>query len=409
MLSGWAGGSAGRRAPRARITDVQTNRVHYFQRPDAKQLQRGLDRHLARRLRRAGVAEQGKGQLDQQLGDRACCRPGSTSTISASRRTPTGSTAHAGLGYKWTEPTKNVKNHMVLGAVFASADFDGNITSEGVWGRAFWWFTNNWTLNPSFAYNPRDREPAPQPRRPADAERAGLSSSTSAATPTAAASATTASTTTSTCSRPKIRSRTASIRSSPTSRARTCASISGRATRCRATARSTSTRWLIPPPPPRTARATCSRGSTSRPSSINVRLNVSFTPDVSLQFFGQPLISSGRYSDFRELARPQEPRLHRPGRRRVDVRSRSTRSLRPRRRRPRRRRSEGLQLQVAARQRGVPLGVPPGLGVLPGVDAAARRRREHPRFHFSGLDASRMFSADASNIFLAKVTYYLGL
>jgi hypothetical protein len=39
--------------------------------------------------------------------------------------------------------------------------------------------------------------------------------------------------------------------------------------------------------------------------SANIRLNVSFTPTMSLQFYGQPLIAVGRYSDFRELARPR--------------------------------------------------------------------------------------------------------
>jgi len=39
--------------------------------------------------------------------------------------------------------------------------------------------------------------------------------------------------------------------------------------------------------------------------SANLRMNVSFTPTMSLQFYGQPLIATGRYSDYRELARPR--------------------------------------------------------------------------------------------------------
>ncbi len=35
----------------------------------------------------------------------------------------------------------------------------------------------------------------------------------------------------------------------------------------------------------------------------NIRLNVSFTPNLSLQTYLQPLISAGRYADFKELAR----------------------------------------------------------------------------------------------------------
>ena len=37
--------------------------------------------------------------------------------------------------------------------------------------------------------------------------------------------------------------------------------------------------------------------------SANLRINVSFTPTLSLQTFIQPLISSGRYSDYKQLAR----------------------------------------------------------------------------------------------------------
>ncbi len=40
-----------------------------------------------------------------------------------------------------------------------------------------------------------------------------------------------------------------------------------------------------------------------RTVSANIRLNVSFTPDLSLQAFIQPLISAARYSGFKELAR----------------------------------------------------------------------------------------------------------
>jgi hypothetical protein len=37
--------------------------------------------------------------------------------------------------------------------------------------------------------------------------------------------------------------------------------------------------------------------------AASLRLNVSFTPAMSLQFFGQPLVSSARFRELRELAR----------------------------------------------------------------------------------------------------------
>jgi hypothetical protein len=39
--------------------------------------------------------------------------------------------------------------------------------------------------------------------------------------------------------------------------------------------------------------------------SAAIRLNWTFTPKLSLQFYGQPLISAGAYSDFKALARPK--------------------------------------------------------------------------------------------------------
>jgi len=39
--------------------------------------------------------------------------------------------------------------------------------------------------------------------------------------------------------------------------------------------------------------------------SANIRLNWTFTPNLSLQLFVQPLISTGKYTNYKELARPK--------------------------------------------------------------------------------------------------------
>ena len=44
--------------------------------------------------------------------------------------------------------------------------------------------------------------------------------------------------------------------------------------------------------------------------SANIRLNWTFTPLLSLQLFAQPLISSGDYSRFKELAQPKSFRFN---------------------------------------------------------------------------------------------------
>jgi hypothetical protein len=44
---------------------------------------------------------------------------------------------------------------------------------------------------------------------------------------------------------------------------------------------------------------------TRKTVSMNTRLNVTFTPTLTLEVFAQPFISSGRYSDFKEFAEPR--------------------------------------------------------------------------------------------------------
>ena len=39
--------------------------------------------------------------------------------------------------------------------------------------------------------------------------------------------------------------------------------------------------------------------------SANIRLNWTFTPRLTLQFYAQPLISHGHYHDYKELAKPR--------------------------------------------------------------------------------------------------------
>jgi hypothetical protein len=38
---------------------------------------------------------------------------------------------------------------------------------------------------------------------------------------------------------------------------------------------------------------------------ITIRMNLSITPDLSIQFYGQPFISAGKYSDFKGVTNPR--------------------------------------------------------------------------------------------------------
>ena len=118
-----------------------------------------------------------------------------------------------------------------------------------------------------------------------------------------------------------------------------------RASSARATARTTSTTLDDP-----TATATYGRRYVfaqldQTTLSANIRLNVSFTPTMSLQFYGQPLISTGRYRDVRSWRGPRASTssARAPGAWTYDP---ATARVRPRRRRPRgRRRSQDFNFK----------------------------------------------------------------
>ncbi len=63
--------------------------------------------------------------------------------------------AHVAGGYKWTKPGKVVRSAQMLGALFQSHDFDGNKIWSGVWQSGFFEFLNYYSVQYNFAYNPQ--------------------------------------------------------------------------------------------------------------------------------------------------------------------------------------------------------------------------------------------------------------
>jgi hypothetical protein len=62
--------------------------------------------------------------------------------------------AHVGSGYVWNQPNRWRKYANVIGAVFQSRDFDDNIVSEGVWTKGEIEFPNNYSWNSNVSRNP---------------------------------------------------------------------------------------------------------------------------------------------------------------------------------------------------------------------------------------------------------------
>ncbi|MGH7741497.1 MAG: DUF5916 domain-containing protein, partial [Candidatus Eiseniibacteriota bacterium] len=404
VLSGWAGGSLVH-GTTAEITSMQTNSRHYFQRPDAHSF--SVD-SSATALGGYGARvwlnkEKGNWFSNSAIG---VLSPGLEVNDLGFEAHADWINGHAGLGHKWTEPTKHVKNHQVLGAVFASSDFDGNLTNTGVWSRAFWWFTNNWTLNPSVSYNPETVNPRRARGGPLMLNKPGLELYVSGDTDG---------------SRKRYYSINYDQYVQPEENSFSYSVNPFFTYKPRANLRfdlgpgysvSRDGAFYVDAVDDPSAAATYGKRYVfarldQQTFSINLRLNVSFTPYVSLQFFGQPLIASGRYSDYRELARPKSLDFIGQGAGPWTYDS-ATRIYDPDGAGP----TDGYVNDFNSKSlRGNAVfrwEYRPGSAFYLVWTQQRSDDQEIPDFNF-GTSLHRLFTADASNIFLAKVTYYLGL
>ena len=174
-------------------------------------------------------------------------------------------------------------------------------------------------------------------------------------------------------------------------------------TRWRSTSTPSSIRW----PPPPSVRATCSRRWTRRSSACRRASNyVLLAEDVAAGLHAAARVGrqlhrlqgAGPAADIRLhpiRQRPRQPDLRpggaavhrRPGRRRRDVHLQRS----------------GLQLQVAAPERDLPVGMAARLGDVRRVDRAARRTTRIPGTFAFGRDFGQVFAAPADDVILFKI------
>jgi hypothetical protein len=301
-LSGWAGGSY-IDGTAARIADVQTSSRHYYQRPDAESYHFDPTRtSLAGHGARVWLNKQkGNWLSNSAVG---YLSPGFDIADAGFMGYGDIVNAHAGLGYKWTKPTKHVKNHNVIGAVFANGDFDKNLTGAGVWGKGFWWYTNNWTLELSSSYNPQTvanrrsrggplmlNEPSYDGRIFVDTDGSRNRYYYLALYAYNA---------------PDENSYNYNIEGNFTWKPMSNLSLSLVPSFDRTADGAYYVTTLADP------AATNTYGNRyifahldQKTLAANFRINVAFTPTMSLQFYGQPLIFTREYTDYKELAKPK--------------------------------------------------------------------------------------------------------
>ncbi|NUO78862.1 carbohydrate binding family 9 domain-containing protein [candidate division KSB1 bacterium] len=301
VLNGWTGISQMRGNP-TRMLALQRSYRHYYQRPDAGHVE--VD-STATSL--SGYA--GRIALNKQKGNVmfntafGFIDPGFDVNDMGFQWRNDVLNAHIAGGYKWTKPGKVFRSAQMLGALFQSNDFEGNKIWQGVWQSGFFEFLNYYSLQYNFAYNPqtvsnRRTRGGPLTLNPpgwevglfasSDSRKAWVMSFNSFA-----------------YTRPNYggeKNLGLSLEWKPA--ANVSVSLNPSVYWNREFAQYVEE--LDDP------LATATFGKRYVFAELNqtefsagIRLNWTFTPRLSLQFYGQPLISSGDYHDYKQLARPK--------------------------------------------------------------------------------------------------------
>jgi hypothetical protein len=304
VLSGWAVMSrvAG---TEARMIGLQQDPRHYLQRPDAKHL--GVDRD-ARSLTGYGARLWLNKQQGSVLSNSAIgfMTPSFDVNDIGYQMWVDVINAHVGGGYRWTNPGRWRRYAHVIGGLFQSRDFDGNITSEGVYGVSRVLFTNNLVLTPQGGVYPRTVNTRRTRGGPLTLNHPAYEFALSVETDTKAKLSYYVNAYASGV--PETRSFERNVE--PGLEWKPVSNLSLRIGPSLARAVEDAqyvTTSQVPDPGNVPADFGGLHYIFARLEQTTVgaviRFNVSLTPDLSLQTYLQPLISAGRYTDFKELAR----------------------------------------------------------------------------------------------------------
>jgi hypothetical protein len=152
VITGWGSASRVSGTPE-RLVALQRSAGHYFQRPDAHHL--GVDSSTKSLTGYAGrlVLNKNNGRwiLNTALG---CISPGYEVNDLGYETFADQINGHIYGGYRWTTPTEFYMNAGVNAAMFANWDFGGNKTAQGYWLGAFIMLRNLYGANLRMTYSP---------------------------------------------------------------------------------------------------------------------------------------------------------------------------------------------------------------------------------------------------------------
>ncbi|HET8712293.1 MAG TPA: DUF5916 domain-containing protein [Gemmatimonadales bacterium] len=295
----------------ARITDVQQNPTHYFQKPDASTVE--VDPNATSLTGTAGrltlAKQRGNTFVNSAFGFTS---PGfEVNDLGFHSRTGYIN-AHVGGGRTWTKPGKIFRYAETGGALFRTYDWDGNINWSGLFNFGYAQFHNYFSINWNLAWNPwtvdnRRTRGGPLVTLPPGYQ-VGLDMATDSRKSLTLGFGTFT----------YIRSAEdfdwqgyVNLQYRPKANVQVTVGPQ--------LYRGTTLRQYIDAFPDSTASATYDTryvfGRLHQTElSAGIRLNWTYSPTLSLQLYAQPLISAGRYDKFRELARPRSNSYNEYGR-----------------------------------------------------------------------------------------------
>jgi hypothetical protein len=302
VLTGWAGASRVGGTP-ARLVDLQSNSVHYFQRPDAAYL--GVDSNATSL---AGWA--GRVTLNKQKGDWmlnagfGAIDPGFEVNDLGFQIRADQLNAHLMVGRRWTRPSRLFQSAQLNLATFRTWEFGGDLTAAGYFLTGVFDLRNfsHWQWSVEYdaqSLNARRTRGGPLSLNPpgvdwsmsftSDPRRkwiAGLSLQGDEFS----------------SDRQHSWSISPSLEWHPSARA--VVQVGPRLDKLHTTAQYVDT-FDDPAATQTFGHRYLFADLHELQLSATLRLNWIFTPRLSLEIYAQPLLSSGRYRDYKELAQPR--------------------------------------------------------------------------------------------------------
>jgi hypothetical protein len=300
VISGWAGLSRVE-GDRARMVSLQRNSQHYFQRPDAPYL--SVD-SSATSMSGYGMRlwlNKNKGHFFSNSAIGILSPSFDVNDVGFQYRSNIIN-MHVGGGYSWSDPGEVFRYAETGGAVFQSYDYDGNVVWRGVFQFGSLQFLNYYNINWNLAYNPQTINTTRTRGGPLMLNPPGYQVSLDVSSDSRKSLEADVNAFTYQSGWQKELQAGASVTWRPL--ANVSLSIGPSYDHDREAAQ-----WVTSADD-LTAIATFGKryifaDLDQHTLSANIRLNWTFSPTLSLQLFLQPLISSGKYTNFKELTRPR--------------------------------------------------------------------------------------------------------